>query len=281
MKYSDAVCNDIWLPRRAADSAKGDYGGVLVVAGSVGYTGAPTLCARAAVRGGAGLVFLGVPGNIYEITAVKNEEAMPFPLSGDADGRLTVDALPAIRQKLARCGVLVMGPGLGRSDDVAELCRALAGEDKLIVADADALWALSGDMASAKGLILTPHEGEFRRMGGEITGDRVSDAARFAEKHGCCTVLKGHETVVAWPDGEIYVNHTGNPGMATGGSGDVLAGIIGAMLCQLTVRRAVRTAVWLHGRAGDIAARDHGEYGMIASDIIGALPMAMKEITEE
>lgn len=272
------------LPKRPRISHKGDYGKLLVVGGSVGYTGAPTLAARAAVRGGAGLVYIGVPAEIYAITAGKNDEAMPFPLCCDADGRLAAGAGPVIVEKLAACSALVIGPGLGRSEELTGLVPALlAAADRPAVVDADGLRALSGDMAAlkraGKPVVLTPHAGEFAGMGGVLTGDRISDARCFAEKHGCVLVLKGHRTVCAFPDGAVYINTTGNPGMAKGGSGDVLAGLIGAMICQMPLRQAVITAVWLHGRAGDLCAEKIGEYAMTPSDIIAMLPEAMREIS--
>lgn len=150
--------------------------------------------------------------------------------------------------------------------------------------DADALWALSRDMGvlenAACPTVLTPHEGEFTYLGGRLSGDRVSDARRFAERWGCTLVLKGEGSVIAFPDGECYVNRTGNPGMAKGGSGDVLTGLMAAMLCQLPFRDAVRAAVYLHGLAGDLAASELGEYGMTPSDIIAYLPAALKTVTE-
>jgi NAD(P)H-hydrate epimerase len=280
-----AVTGDMLrLPKRPRVSHKGDYGKLLVVGGSVGYTGAPTLAARAAVRGGAGLVFVGVPAEIYRITAVKNDEAMPFPLCCDADGRLTAGAGPVISEKLSGCDALVIGPGLGRSEELAGLVPALlASADRPAVVDADGLRALAMDMTAVKQagkpVVLTPHAGEFAGMGGALTGDRVSDARKFAAENSCVLVLKGHRTVSAFPDGTVYINTTGNPGMAKGGSGDVLAGLIGAMICQMPLRQAVITAVWLHGRAGDLCAEKIGEYAMTPSDIIAMLPEAMKEIS--
>ncbi|HBR08610.1 MAG TPA: bifunctional ADP-dependent NAD(P)H-hydrate dehydratase/NAD(P)H-hydrate epimerase [Clostridiales bacterium] len=277
---------ELSLPRRRRISHKGNYGRLLIVGGSVGYTGAPTLAARAAVRGGAGLVFVAVPSDIYAITAMKNDEAMPFPLDCDAEGRLSIGAGGEISARLAACDTAVIGPGLGRSADIAGLVpNAVSACEKPLVIDADGLWGLSHDMEALRRagetVILTPHEGEFLRMGGALTGDRLSDARSFAKEHGCVLVLKGHRTVCAFPDGEAFINTTGNPGMAKGGSGDVLAGLIGAMLCQLPMRRAVITAVWLHGRAGDLCAEKYGEYAMTASDVIGMLPEAMREISGE
>ena len=273
------------LPKRARESSKRDYGRLLILAGSRGYTGAPSFASRAAVRGGAGLVWLGVPESIYAVTAVKNDEAMPFPLPCDAQGRLTAEALPEVEARLERMSCLAIGPGLGRSAGVTEFVQgALAASRVPTVVDADALWALSRDMSSLEDaacpLVLTPHEGEFAMLGGLLDGDRVASARRFASRWGCTLVLKGSGSVVAFPDGECYVNQTGNPGMARGGSGDVLTGLMAAMLCQLPFRDAVRAAVYLHGLAGDMAAGELGEYGMTPTDMIERLPQAMRSVTE-
>lgn len=276
------------LPRRARASSKHDYGRLLIVGGSVGYSGAPTLASRAAVRGGAGLVHLAVPRDIYLVAAMKNDEAMTMPVDCDENGVISAGAIPALMDILPRCDVLAMGPGLGRSRGVAELVRTLALEcEAQVVLDADALWALSQlepDFLSRLGkpAVLTPHEGEFvRHLGGELAPSREAAAERYAREHGCIMVLKGANTVVAFPDGKTYVNHSGNPGLARGGSGDALTGIMGALLCQFPADKAVPLAVYLHGLAGDIAAGEKGEYGMTITDVIDALPQAMKLITEE
>ena len=274
------------LPKRARESSKRDYGRLLILAGSRGYTCAPSFASRAAVRGGAGLVWLGVPESIYAVTAVKNAEAMPFPLPCDAQGRVSAEALREVEARLERMSCLAIGPGLGRSAGVTEFVQgALAASRVPTVVDADALWALSRDMSSLEDaacpLVLTPHEGEFAMLGGLLDGDRVASARRFASRWGCTLVLKGSGSVVAFPDGECYVNQTGNPGMARGGSGDVLTGLMAAMLCQLPFRDAVRAAVYLHGLAGDMAAGELGEYGMTPTDMIRLLPAALKTVTEE
>lgn len=276
------------LPRRARASSKHDYGRLLIVGGSVGYSGAPTLASRAAVRGGAGLVHLAVPHDIYLVAAMKNDEAMTMPVDCDENGVISARAIPALMDILPRCDVLAMGPGLGRSRGVAELVRTLALEcEAQVVLDADALWALSQlepDFLSRLGkpAVLTPHEGEFvRHLGGELAPSREAAAERYAREHGCIMVLKGANTVVAFPDGKTYVNRSGNPGLARGGSGDALTGIMGALLCQFPADKAVPLAVYLHGLAGDIAAGEKGEYGMTITDVIDALPQAMKLITEE
>ena len=276
------------LPRRARESSKHDYGRLLIVGGSVGYSGAPTLASRAAVRGGAGLVHLAVPRDIYTIAAVKNDEAMTMPVNCDENGVMTAGAIPELERTLSRCDVLAMGPGFGRSEGVVEIVRTLAFETSAqVVIDADALWALSQlepDFLAGlkKPAVLTPHEGEFvRHLGGDLSTGRKEAARRYAAEKRCIMVLKGANTVVAFPDGKTYVNHSGNPGLARGGSGDALTGVMGAMLCQFPAEKAVPLAVYLHGLAGDIAAEEKGEYGMTITDVIDALPEAMKLITEE
>ena len=275
---------DLALPVRKKLTHKGDYGKLLILAGSVGYTGAASLCAKAAVRSGAGLVYLGVPADIYDITAVKNDEAMPFPLPGSDTGRLGAEAAPEIVTRLETCGTCVLGPGLGRDEGVRQAVSAvLQAAPGPVVADADALWAIGQDLTlldeAAGPVILTPHEGEFARLLGRPVEDRFRDAGTFAAEHGCAVVLKGYRTLCAFPDGKTYIVDVGNPGMATGGSGDVLAGVIGALLGQMSPRRAVVTACWLHARAGDLAAERLGEYALKAGDIIDALPQAEMEIT--
>lgn len=277
---------EVKLPKRKPISHKGDYGKLLILGGCADYCGAPNMCSAAAVRCGAGLVYLGVPEGIHGICAVKNTEAMPFALAEDGEGRLAYGAIEKIKEKLSQCRVCVLGPGMGRSDDIAALVREIVRifEGRLIL-DADGLWALAQDMSvlkESKGeIVLTPHEGEFVRMGGVLTGDRVGDARAFAAQHNVTLVLKGHRSIVAYPDGEAYISTHGNAGMAKGGSGDVLVGIIGAMLGQLDFKRAVNTGVYLHGLAGDICRDKLGEYAMAAGDIIAALPEATMNIIEE
>ena len=277
---------DLTLPKRRADSHKGDYGKLLILGGCVGYTGAPTLCARAAVRAGAGLVYLGVPEPIYGITAVKNDEAMPFPLPADENGMLSADALETIDRRLQSCTVCAVGPGLGKGPGCAAVAEHLLRcWDGPLVLDADGLNVLAGRTELLKAhsgpLVLTPHEGEFVRLGGSLTGDRAADALRFAQAHGCILILKGHHSVTAFPDGTVFVTRRGNPGMAKGGSGDVLTGITAALLGQLPAERAVPTAMHLHALAGDLCAAHLGEYAMTAGDLIEALPEATKQLIKE
>ena len=274
---------DMALRRRKPLTHKGDYGKLLILAGSVGYTGAASLCTRAAVRAGAGLVYLGVPADIYEIAALKCDEAMPFPLPGNDAGQLSYIAMEPIGERLGTCDVCVIGPGLGRSDDTAAVVAGVLRSATVpVVADADALWAIAEDLSllekTSAPIVLTPHEGEFARLLGRPVQDRLTDALTFARDHHCAVVLKGHRTICAFPDGKGYVIDAGGPGMAKGGSGDVLAGVIGALLGQMPSRRAVVTACWLHARAGDLATEQFGEYAAKAGDIIDFLPAAEKEI---
>ena len=263
---------EVRLPVRKRDTHKSDYGKLLILGGCVGYTGAVTMCARAALRSGAGLVSVGVPEDIYPIIAVKLDEAMPFPVERPL-------RYEAITQKLSASTVCVIGPGMGRSEDSLAFARdVLRASTVPTVVDADALFAAKDDLSLLRGKIITPHAGEFARLGGNITGNRIEGAAAFAEAYGCTVVLKGHETVVAFPEGKVYVCPVGNPGMATGGSGDVLAGIIGGLLGQLPMEQAVVYGVCIHGAAGDLCAKELGEYSMLPSDMIEALPRVMKSM---
>ncbi len=273
------------LPVRKTDGHKGDFGKLLVVGGAVGYTGAPYLTASAAVRTGCGLVFLGVPESIWQVEAVKCTSAMPFPLP-ENKGALSDGALQKIEEKLAGCHVLALGPGLGRSQQVTELvCELLERTQQPVVLDADGINALAEHMDvldSRRGrvTILTPHDGEFARLGGDLSrGDRVGAARDFAMRHGCVLVLKGHRTVVATPEGNVLVNTTGNSSLAKGGSGDVLTGVIASLLAQgATAMQAAALGVWLHGCAGDTAADWLTEYCVMPEDVIAALPEGIRRI---
>ena len=271
------------LPARPRTAHKGDFGKLFLLCGSQGYTGAPVLAAQAAVRTGAGLVFLGVPPEIYPIVAVKCDEAMPFPLP---------DSYEEIIKKARSCDVALIGPGLGRKPETEQLVlRLLADLEIPVVLDADGINACAGhidslDKRSAL-TVLTPHDGEFQRLTGcELPiQDRLTAARNFARDHGCVLVLKGHATVTAAPDGTAWVNATGNPGMAKGGSGDVLAGMVASLLGQKHLQTGypaewVARAVCYHGMAGDRCARELGEYAMTPSDLIEALPRLLREQEE-
>ena len=275
------------LPRRQADGHKGTFGKVLVVGGAVGYTGAPYLTALAAVRSGCGLVSLGVPEIIWPVEAAKCVSAMPFPLP-DKDGMLSDKALQKILDKLADCQVLALGPGLGRSQRTGRLVQELLAQtDKPVVLDADGINALAGHIDVLDGrrgrvTILTPHDGEFARIydGPEALG-RAEEARTFARAHGCVLVRKGHRTLTAVPEGNVLVNTTGNSGLAKGGSGDVLTGVIASLLAQGAAPvQAAAGGVWLHGRAGELAAERETEYGVTPADVARTIPAAIREILE-
>ena len=270
------------LPRRDPEGHKGTFGKVLCVCGSVGYTGAPIFAGRGAVRTGSGLVFLAVPESVWPVAAVKSDEAMPFPMP-EAEGRLSLLAEEPIRRRVESCDAMLIGCGLGRGWQTDALVRNLLTIEKPMVLDADGLNALSGReellQKRAAPTILTPHEGEFLRLGGGLSAGREAAAAAFSEKYGVYLVLKGHRTVVAAPDGRLAVNGTGNSGMAKGGSGDVLAGMILSLLGQgCEAFAACCAGVWLHGRAGDLAAADKGERGMTPTDLLEQIPYAMKDL---
>ena len=270
------------LPRRDPWGHKGDFGKVLCVCGSVGYTGAPVFASRAAVRTGSGLVFLGVPESIWTVAAVKSDEAMPFPLP-QQQGRLAASAAAALLERAAGCDAVLAGCGLGRSRESDGVVWDLLDVDCPLVLDADGINALSGHMDKlsrrlGRCTVLTPHEGEFLRAGGSLDAGRVQGALTFAAAHGIYLILKGHETVVASPDGRVMVNTTGNSGMAKGGSGDVLAGMVLSLLGQgMEPFAACCCAVYLHGRAGDLAAADLGERGMTPMDLLERIPRALQE----
>ncbi len=271
------------LAPRRPDAHKGSFGHVLVVAGSRGMSGAAVLCASAALRGGAGLVTLAVPAELLPLVAPANPCYLTLPLPGDGDGRLSTPCVEAVLSAARSCTVTVMGPGLGKSEGTSRLVvEALAQIPTPLVLDADALNLLVGHLDQLRDrkapTVLTPHPGEMGRLLGCST-DIVQDGrqalgVRFADDVGSVLVLKGHETLVT--DGaRLYRNTTGNPGMATGGAGDVLTGLIGALVGQgLESFAAAQLGVYLHGLAGDLARDELGEPSLIASDLLDQLPRA-------
>ena len=268
------------LPDRNPWGHKGNFGKLLLLCGSRGYTGAAFFAAMGALRSGAGLVFLGVPESIYGIEAVKLNEPVIFPLP-DAGGRLSADAVPEILSRLPQMDAVLVGPGLGQSEGTLAVVRAVLEKAECpVVVDADGINVLSAHRDLLRGrkspTILTPHDGEFARLGGVIGEDRMSAAAALAEELGCVVLLKGHETCIT--DGtDGFLNPTGNPGMAVGGSGDVLAGVITALLgAGLPPLEAAACGAWLHGTAGDRCASELGQYGMLPTDMLSALPRLMK-----
>jgi ADP-dependent NAD(P)H-hydrate dehydratase / NAD(P)H-hydrate epimerase len=270
---------------RKEDSHKGDYGRVLVVAGSRGMTGAACLCCMGALRAGSGLVKCAVPHALNTIMEIKLTEAMTLPLPGNKDGTAFGTAsLKGILSFSGECDVVAAGPGLGASGEVKKLVSDMLKKITApLVLDADGLNAIAGKMSILKkrnaATVLTPHVGEMARMmkkDAELIGEqRLEMAKELASDTGCVVCLKGHKTVIAEASGRSFVNNTGNSGMATGGSGDVLTGIIASFIGQgLEPYSASVSAVYLHGLAGDIACQKKGAFSMIASDIIECLPEA-------
>ena len=268
------------LPDRNPDAHKGDFGKILLLCGSRCYTGSAYLAAMGALRAGAGLVFLGVPESIYAIEAGKLNEAIVFPLP-DSDGSVSLDAAEQIREKLPVMDAILIGPGVGQSAGALAMLEIVLREAKCpVVVDADGINLLGKHKALLRGrqypTILTPHEMEYIRLGGDTAKDRKEGAMSLAGNLGCVLVRKGRGTLIT--DGtECYRNPTGNPGMAVGGSGDVLAGIIAAFLGQgLAPMEAAACGCWFHGAAGDLCARELGQYGMLPTDMLSVLPRLLK-----
>ncbi len=273
------------LPRNP-DSHKGDFGHVLILAGSARFSGAAVLCAQACLRSGAGLVTLGIPEGLNKVfIKIKPIEAMTLPLPQTKEATLSSLAFSKIREFAKKINVLVIGPGLSVNKSTQILVRkVIKSIDKPLVVDADGLNALSAHLSILPGktpAILTPHPGEMARLLRvkvfEVQKDRKKVAKDFVNRYNIILVLKGRETLVAEKLKGIYLNKTGNPGMAKAGSGDVLTGIIAAFLAQgLNGFDAAKYAVYLHGLAGDLAAKEKSQLAMIASDIIAKIPKAIK-----
>lgn len=268
------------LPNRPSDGHKGSFGKILLLCGSRGYTGAAALAAMGALRSGAGLVYLAVPESIYAIEAVKLTEPVIFPFPDD-NGVFSVNAVPQLLPLLEKMDAVLVGPGIGQGDGSRCVVQCVLENYKgPVVVDADGINVLKSHKDILRGrtcpTILTPHDGEFLRFGGKLCADRVASAAQMADDLNVILLLKGHRTVIT--DGRrCYVNQTGNPGMATGGSGDVLSGIIVSLLGQgLPPLEAAACAAWLHGAAGDICAEEIGQYGMLPTDMLNVLPRLMK-----
>lgn len=273
------------LPRRAPETHKNDYGRVLAVCGCKGYTGAAYFAAQGAVRMGSGVVTLAVPEPVYPILAVKLNEPVVRPMPADGTGKFSAEAADTLMELAARADALLIGSGLGRSaaldELVAELIRAARCP---MVLDADGINALAGHrnvLREAGGpCILTPHKGEFQRLSGIAPDEADAAAQQFAMETGCVLLLKSHRTLISAPDGRQMRNTTGNPGMAKGGSGDVLAGMLLSLLGQgLDAFDAACAGAWLHGAAGDRCAAELGEYGMTPTDMLEALPYVTAELT--
>ena len=273
---------------RALDSHKGDYGRVLIVAGSRGRTGAAHLAAMAALRSGAGLVTVATPASCLPVLASLGAEYMTEPLEETPDGTVAFEALDRVLAFGA--DVIAVGPGLGRAPSTAALVHGLVERTGApLVLDADAVNAFAGEpdrLVARDGadLIITPHPGEMARLVGLSTEDvqahRLDTARDFATTHRLTVVLKGHRSIVATPDGRVSINLTGNPGMATAGTGDVLTGVVAAWAAQLLdTDVAARLAVYLHGLAGDLAEADEGEVGLVAGDLVDRLGDAVLELS--
>lgn len=268
------------LPDRDPWGHKGTFGKILLLCGSRGYTGAAYLAAMGALRSGAGLTFLGVPESIYEIEAVKLNEPVVFPLP-DENGRLGLLSIPEIEKRLPQMDAVLIGCGLGQSGGTLAVVRTVLEQAKCpVVVDADGINVLKEHKDILRGraypTILTPHDGEFLRFGGTIGEDRMASAAYFSREWNSILLLKGHRTCIT--DGTTgYINETGNPGMAVGGSGDVLAGMIVSLLGQgLKPLEAAACAAWLHGASGDLCAEEIGQYGMLPTDMLTRIPRLMK-----
>ena len=276
------------FPRRRADSHKGDFGHVLVIAGSSGYTGAAYLASQAAIRSGSGLVTLAVPESLHAIMARKLTEVMVKAMPETRQRSLSLKAEKELLRFSEKCNSFAIGPGLSQNRETAKLVRSLVIKlDGPTVLDADGINAFIGranELKKSNGtLILTPHLGELSKLTGKSVGEirknRKDIALIIAGEYNIILVLKGHGTVVAGPDGKLYVNKTGNPGMASGGVGDVLTGIIAAFLAQgVEEFNAAALGVYFHGLAGDLAVKDKGPLGLIATDLLDKLPGVLREL---
>ncbi|MDE3181660.1 MAG: NAD(P)H-hydrate dehydratase [Acidobacteriota bacterium] len=282
-----------WLAApRKMESHKGTYGHVLILAGSVGKTGAAVLAAKTALRSGAGLVTIATPSSALPVIASLGMEYMSVPLPETGEGTASLNALEdGLFDRLVEGkSILALGPGVSLNTETAELVRQVVNRYPLpVVLDADGLNAFggrAGEIAAAGRVrVLTPHPGEMSRLAGfpvsEVQKRRVEVARQFAMRYGIHLVLKGARTLVASPEGRVAVNPTGNPGMATGGTGDCLTGLVAGLLAQhpsRSVEEVVATAVYVHGLAGDIAAKAKGEASMIAGDLVESVPRALKSL---
>jgi hydroxyethylthiazole kinase-like uncharacterized protein yjeF len=285
----EAGCVSKMIPVRPANSNKGDFGRVLLVTGSTGMTGSGCLASMAALRSGAGLVYAGVPKSLAPIYGSVLKEPVILPLEDNGSGSLAVECAGEILVQMKRMSVAAIGPGLTASNSISQIVGRIVRESTIpLVLDADALNVIGSNTAILKGLgiqaVLTPHPGEMARLTGlsihDIQADRIGAAKAFAMDYRVIVVLKGSRTIVALPNGHIYVNSTGNAGMATAGAGDALTGIIAGLIAQgADAEEAAIAGVFLHGLAGDAAAGRIGVHGMVTGDIIDSLPQAIKSIT--
>ncbi|MBO6014636.1 MAG: NAD(P)H-hydrate dehydratase [Oscillospiraceae bacterium] len=286
IRLTETEMPDFLLPKREPHTHKYSYGRALLIAGSRGYSGAPVLAANACERSGAGLTSLMIPESIYEIAASRCDGTVVTPLPAAENGDISLQAKTRVLSALKSADACAIGPGLGPGPEVRELVKLVVRSAECpLILDADALTACVEEKnlleTCRAPLLVTPHEGEFRRMGGDLSDGRLSGALRFALEHpGVLLILKGFGTLVC--QGEtVSVNPTGSPAMAKGGSGDVLCGILCALLAQgFDPSFAAKCAAWLHGAAGDRAAEETGEYSMTPSDIIRALPQVFRSLEE-
>jgi ADP-dependent NAD(P)H-hydrate dehydratase / NAD(P)H-hydrate epimerase len=280
------------LPRRSPMVHKYSVGKIFVLAGSKGLSGAALLSSLSALRSGAGAVILGVPSPIFPAVAKRTLEVMPFELPATIDGSVALNSLPIIFQKVRWADVVLIGPGLSRNQETQNVIREIVRTAPCpIVIDADGLNAIAADASALKkrksrGVVLTPHWGEFSRLSGfsstQIAGNELNVSRKFAMENNVVLVLKGAPTIVAESSGKIFVNSTGNAGMATAGSGDVLGGIIAALIGQgNSTLLASINGVYVHGMAGDAACKRFGEKGLIARDIIKEIPTAFTRLGEK
>ncbi|MCJ7773070.1 MAG: NAD(P)H-hydrate dehydratase, partial [Desulfobacterales bacterium] len=267
---------------RSPDAHKGTTGHLLVISGSPGKTGAAALTVKSAMRSGAGLVTLGIPASLNPILEAQTTEAMTYLLPEDKTGSLSVSSFKSIKNLINGKKCMAIGPGLGNTDGITKLISKIIHECEIpLVIDADGLNCIEGNVNLLKNkkcpIILTPHPGEMAKLTGasikSIQNDRITSARVFAQKFNVHVVLKGARTVIAHPNGEIFINPTGNPGMASGGMGDVLTGIIGGFVTQgYAPEAATHMGVYLHGASADTLSREYGPVGFLATDIIDALP---------
>jgi ADP-dependent NAD(P)H-hydrate dehydratase / NAD(P)H-hydrate epimerase len=274
---------------RPRDSNKGSYGHVLAIGGSLGKAGSVAMAGMAALRSGAGLSTVATPKSVLATVAGFHPELMTEPLGETNAGSIALEAKVRIHDLLKGKSVIAIGPGVSQHPETSELVRELVkGQRQPMVLDADGLNAFRGHAQELNGkgrsLVITPHPGEMARLAGcsiaEVQADRINVARNFSREHDLIVVLKGHRTLVAQPNGEVWVNTTGNPSMATGGTGDILTGMVAGITAQNPGRifEAVIAAVHLHGLAGDVACESTGEQSLVATDLIEALPEAFRRL---
>ncbi len=280
-----------FIPKRVNNSNKGDYGRVLIITGSTGMTGSGCLAAKAALRSGAGLTYVGVPESLSAIYGAALTEPIILPLIDSGSGTLSRECADNIVEYTKKMDAVAIGPGLTSGEEIKSVVERVLCESRApMVIDADALNCISGNTEILKGLktkaVITPHPGEMSRLTGlsikDIQADRPGTAKKFAIEFGIIVVLKGNRTVVSLPDGRVFINPTGNAGMASAGAGDVLTGIIAGLAAQgAALESAAIAGVFLHGLAGDLAAGELGMHSMIAGDVIRHLPDAFNSICDE